>query len=108
MAVEGPIRPFCGCYLQDCKQVVNAIIVWSIIFKTQDAVLKKPNPNACICAVWENHWMVSFFLPHILSTAIIYYRAPKYTEKKCTLVQSGGNVVAAMYEHAVKYAKTWD
>ena len=55
MAVEGPIRPFCGCYLQDCKQVVNAIIVWSIIFKTQDAVLKKPNPNACICAVWENH-----------------------------------------------------
>ena len=53
MPAERPIRPFCGCYLQDCKQLVNAIIVWSIIFKTPDSVLKKPNPNACICTVWK-------------------------------------------------------
>ena len=55
MPAERPIRPFCGCYLQDCKQLVHAIIVWSIIFKTPDSVLKKPNPNACICTVWEKH-----------------------------------------------------
>ena len=104
MAAEEPIRPFCGCYLQDCKQLVNAIIVWSIIFKTPDSVLKKPNPNACICTVWKKYWMVSFFFPHTLSTSITYYRAPKYTEKK----NAHWCKVAAMYEHAVEYAKIWD